>query len=238
MNRFRILPAALPFLLLTVAPASAQVGIAVTSGINIGYWTTDLYRFAGQDFTTVTRPSAALTASIPVTETFAMSLRGSMSGKGGGLDIPAEDGQPQVSVSFEPSYFEFTLLGRVNLPLVEDRLLAFAVVGPTWAWMVSCRFRTTWRDLPRPDPVEDEEDCPDGSEDQPVDVRILARDFGLSHGGGLEVGLTETLGATVGVSFMRGRRNLWVEESPRDPRRDYLRIRTVTFRGGVVYRIG
>ena len=247
MKRFRILltltALALPFL--ATANASAQVAITLTGGINRGSWTTDIYRFADQDFKPVTRLSTGLAVTIPLPGIFAIEFGGAYSQKGGRLEVPesaaggtfeeeggGRDEPLYLSSTLEANYFELTVLGRMNLTLVDNRVSAFVVGGPAWAWEISCQRSFTWAGYDDWPPGDTVVTCPDGSNG----TEYLSRDFGLVHGGGLEVGVTADVGFTLGLFHTLGKRNLLVSKPSHYT--DYLKLRTLTFRGGIVYRIG
>ena len=60
MKSFRILAVALSLLSLPTANVSAQVGIALTRGINRGSWDSDVHSFFKKDQRSITRSSTGL----------------------------------------------------------------------------------------------------------------------------------------------------------------------------------
>ncbi|MCE2397866.1 MAG: hypothetical protein J4F34_02305 [Gemmatimonadetes bacterium] len=124
-------------------------------------------------------------------------------------------------------YLEFKALGRVNLPVAGNRVLAFVTVGPTVAWELSCRSISTTIDGQLTRHGSGSTSC--GGVDE-LELAELA--FGLAWGVGLEAGMTGRLGLTVSTVYNRAVRDLHHFE-------DYsVELRTVTVRGGLVYRIG
>jgi len=244
-SRIRMPIVVLPLILLVPANASAQVAISLTGGINRGSWRSDTHRFVNQDVKPVTRVSTGLAVTIPLPGVFAVEFGGTYSQKGGRLEVPSgryhpeggrDHGRDQDSEVYastlEANYFEFTALGRMDLAVLENTVSVFVMGGPAWAWEVSCQRSSRWPKSDYWEAGDTTVSCPDGSSG----TEKLNRDFGLVHGGGLEVNMGLDLGFTFGVFHTVGKRNLLVSKPSHFT--DYLKLRTLTFRGGVVYRIG
>ena len=217
MNRTRILAAAAASVLLLPTPqVSAQVGIALTGGVNFASMSvagnTDISGVRG-----VKRFSLGMTTTIPLSRNFGIELGGARSQKGGRLDA-ADEGRPVI---VHMAHNEFTLMGRATLSLAEEGIRAYLSAGPSVAWESSCELRigTTPAGPPwevRPCRTDDFRD----------------RDFGLAGGVGIEVSLSTALGIALGVGYVHGLRDLagsYHEEQ--------FKLRTASVRGGFVYWI-
>ena len=224
MKRLVILAASLPLLFLANANVSAQVRIAVTGGVNL---TSSKERLPNLAFGTEAVPRSSrigLSAIVPLPWMFALELGGAYSERGRELVYGWCGYPPRERALVSMEYLEFRAAGRVNLPLAGNRVLAFATAGPTLAWELSCHSSPT---TPT-DPLygSGSRSCGGIAE---LDLDKL--DFGLAGGVGLEVGMTGRLGLTVSTVYNRGMRDLI-------PGEDYsVKLRTVTIRGGLVYRI-
>ncbi len=237
MKRLVIPAASLSLLFLVGAGLSAQTRIALTGGVSL---TSTEERFAGVNRSvffssvgegSVRRPSVGVSAIVPLPWSLSLDVGGAYSEWGRELVFGWCGTPPQPGASVSMEYVEFRALGRVNLPLAGNSVLAFVTAGPMAAWELSCRSTpTTSQRLPD----GSESRSPDGSgsrscEDAALDLEEL--DFGLAGGVGLEVGVTGRLGFTVSTVYSRGMRDL-------DQVEDYFtELRTVTVRGGLVYRI-
>ena len=103
-------------------------------------------------------------------------------------------------------------------------------VGPTMAWELSCRSSPTTVSK-----IGFQKIARDGSGSRScggiAELDLDKLGFGLAGGMGLEVGVTGRLGLTFSTVYNRGLRDLHRVE-------DYsMELRTVTVRGGLVYRI-
>jgi len=223
-----VIPAAcLPFLFLASGHASAQTRIALTGGVSL---TLAEARPGGPSSVgeSVLRSSIGLSAVVALPRSLSLELGGAYSKRGrefefGWCGTPT---RPRASVSME--YLEFKALGRVNLPLAGNRVLAFVTVGPTVAWELSCRSSLvpTSDQLPR----DESGPRPCGGIAEFGELGLDNLDFGLTGGAGLEVGMTGRLGLTVSTVYSRGMQDLHRIED--------MELRNVTVRGGLVYRIG
>jgi len=232
MMRWAIRTAAVPLLVLATADASAQVAVALSAGVNRGSWDSSVHSFFHKDQRSIIRSHAGLSATIPVWGSVLIDFGAAYSQKGARVEVTGATGTGPVvqTVTFEADYMELTALARVNQPLVENRVLAFVAAGPAVAWKLSlCEFRYV---SAHTDPNEIVRTCP--TRGHPYEPEYFGLDYGLAYGGGLEVGVTGTLGLTVGIMNSVGLRNLLADKHSHG---DHLKLRTATYRGGIVYRI-
>ncbi|MDE2973986.1 MAG: hypothetical protein OXU64_04555 [Gemmatimonadota bacterium] len=232
MKRSVIPAACLPFLFLANAHVSAQTRIALTGGFS---------RTSTEEFVPsvsalgepTARPSIGLSAIVPLPRSLSLELGGAYSERGRELAYIQPCGTPLElpwkGQSVTMKHLKFKALGRVDLPLAGNRVLAFVTVGPTMAWELSCRSSpTTVSKI-------DQKIARDGSGSRScggiAELDLDKLGFGLAGGMGLEVGVTGRLGLTFSTVYNRGLRDLHRVE-------DYsMELRTVTVRGGLVYRI-
>lgn len=237
MKRLVIPAASLPLLFLVGAGLSGQTRIALTGGVSL---TSTEERFAGDNGSlfysrvgegSARQPSVGVSAIVPLPWSLSLEVGGAYSEWGRELAFGWCGTAPQGGASVSMEYLEFKTLGRVNLPLAGNGVLAFVTVGPMVAWELSCRSTPTISQL-LPDGTISWSPDESGSrscEDVVLDLEEL--DFGLAGGVGLEVGVTGRLGFTVSTVYSRGMRDL-------DQVEDYFtELRTVSVRGGLVYRI-
>ena len=237
MKRLVIPATSLPLLLLAGTGLSAQTRIALTGGVSL---TSTEERFAGDNrslfFSSVgegsaRQPSVGVSAIVPLPWSLSLEVGGAYSEWGRELAFGWCGTPPQGGASVSMEYLEFKTLGRVNLPLAGNGVLAFVTAGPMVAWELSCRSTPTISQRLLDGSISR---SPDGSGSRPCEGVVLELDeldFGLAGGVGLEVGVTGRLGFTVGTFYSRGMRDL-------DQVEDYFtELRTVTVRGGLVYRI-
>ena len=217
MKRIPILVAATLVLGLPTKHACGQIGFALTGGINYGTLSVDGLGLDAQDVESVARLSTALTVTIPLSGRFGFELGGAYSRKGGRVHI--ETGL----LTFRMNYYEMTALARANQYWMDNRIVAYAVAGPSVAWESSCHGALT-ASLGDSPPFDDVRTC---NEDL-----FHNRDFGLAGGGGLGLELSENLGVTVGAVYTYGLRNLLREED------GHLKHRVLSVRAGFVYWIG
>jgi len=143
MKRSVIPAACLPFLLLAGADVSAQTRIALTGGVSLTSAEERLELGVSSAGESVPRPSIGLSAIVPLPWSLALELGGAYSERGRELVYGWCGTFPRLGASVSMEYLEFKALGRVNLPLAENRVLAFVTVGPTMAWELSCRSSPT-----------------------------------------------------------------------------------------------
>lgn len=234
MKRSVIPAACLPFLFLAGAHVSAQTRIALTGGVSLTS-TEELVPGVSAVGEPVARPSIGLSAIVPLPWSLSVELGGAYFERGRELAYYEPCGTPVdlpwKGRSVSMKHLKFKALGRVDLPLAGNRVLAFVTVGPTMGWELSCRSSPTTvsKTLPR-------EITRDGSGSRSCggfpELDLDKLDFGLAGGVGLEAVVTGRLGLTVSTVYSRGMRDLHRVQ-------DYsMDLRTVTVRGGLVYRIG
>ena len=218
MKRLSMLLVAASFLLTT--PVSAQTRLSVMGGLNNATINFDTDVSPTPSYQPVTRVSGGLAATFPVSKQFGIQLGGMYSQKGGSLELI--DAGATSSIEFD--YIEFTLLGRVGFPLSGERVTAHLMAGPALAWQSSCKVAAMG----------------EGHEEHvvPSDCRnhgLMAKDYdiGLAGGGGIGIGLTNQLEATLGVLYTHGLSNIDNTGSP-----DTLNNRALTFRAGFDFLIG
>lgn len=224
MKRLVILAASLPLLFLANANVSAQVRIAVTGGVNL---TSSEERLANFAFSTEAVPRSStigLSAIVPLPSIFALELGGAYSERGRELVYGWCGTPPRERALVSMEYLEFRAAGRVNLPLAGNRVLAFVTAGPALAWKLSCHSSSTIPNGPR-------YGSGSGSCGGIAELDLDKLDLGLAGGVGLEVGMAGRLGVTVSTVYNRGMRDLHQDEDY------YVKLRTVTIQGGLVYRI-
>ena len=176
MNRLAVfIVAALPALFLGV-PASGQITLTVTGGLN----TASVSVSDGNEaIESVTRMAAGLSAGFPVSEGWRVQLGATYSQKGFGIGV--------VEVGI--NYIEFTGLLDRPLPL-GDRASLHLVAGPALGIRMSCKETVS---------VQGEE----RSEDCDV-TGLRAFDFGVAGGAEAEIGLSDRLALSVGASYNFG----------------------------------
>ncbi len=228
MKRSVIPAACLPFLFLASAHVSAQTRIALTGGFSLTSAEDRLGIGVSSMGESVPKPSIGLSAIVALPWSLSLELGGAYSERGrefayGWCGTPP---RPRASASME--YLEFKALGRVNLPLAGNRVLAFVTVGPTVAWELSCR--SSLVPISGQLPLDGSGPWPCGGIAAFGELGLDDLDFGLAGGAGLEVGMTGRLGLTVSTVYSRGMQDLRQIED--------MELRNVTVRGGLVYRIG
>lgn len=211
MKRIAILAAAaLSTPLLPPAHASAQIGVALTGGVN--YASMSVTGADVLSVSPVTRYFVGMSGTIPLSANFGIELGGALSQKGGQVD--GEEGQ--VILHF--NHYELALLVRAGVPLAGDRIRPYLAAGPTMGWESSCTVKIALFDggpyEVRPCPAEE----------------FKERDFGLAAGAGIELALSEGLGLTLGAAYALGLRDIEASGGG-------VKLRTTTVRGGLVYWI-
>jgi len=233
MKRSVIPAACLPFLCLVGASVSAQTRIALSGGVSLTS-TEELVPGVSAVGEPVARPSIGLSAIVPLPWSLSLELGGAYFERGRELAYYEPCGTPLdlpwKGRSVSMKHLKFEALGRVDLPLAGNRVLAFVTVGPTMAWELSCRSSPTTVSKTLGQKITRE-----GSSSMScggiAELDLNKLDFGFAGGAGLEVGMGGRLGLTVSTVYNRGMRDLHRVE-------DYsMELRTVTVRGGLVYRI-
>ena len=221
-NLSRLLIAA-PFFLLTPAPTAAQTKLGITGGLNLASVDVSSESDLVPDFESVTRFSLGVSVTIPVSETWGLQLAGGYSQKGTMWAL-TEDGADFES-TLKMNYIELAALGMVHLPVSGERVSAHLLAGPALALEASCGW-TSQATFMGTD-LELGEDCDDGD--------VLDRsnfDLGLAGGGGIEIGLSDALGVSLGVLYTFGLLDIDKDAG------DSLKHRVLSFRVGLVYSIG
>ena len=117
-------------------------------------------------------------------------------------------------------YLELAVLARMGFPLSGERASGHLLAGPVLAWQTSCRTQDS-----------------DGNSYRCDNVAFDPKkyDVGVAGGGGIEIGLTDTLHASVGLLYTLGLFNISNEASE-----EVLTVknRAMTLRAGLGYRIG
>ncbi len=234
MERSVIPAACLPFLFLAGAHVSAQTRIALTGGFSLTS-TEEFVRGVSAVGEPAARPSIGLSAIVPLPGSLSIELGGAYLERGRELVYYEPCGTPVdlpwKGRSVSRKHLKFEALGRMDLPLAGKRVLAFVTIGPTMAWEMSCRSSPTTVSK-----TSDQKITRDRSGSRScggiAELDLDKLGFGLAGGVGLEVGVTGRLGLTVSTVYNRGMGDLHRVE-------DYsMELRTVTVRGGLVYRIG
>ena len=233
MKRSVIPTACLTFLFLASAHVSAQTRIALTGGFSLTS-TEEFVPGVSAVGEPAARPSIGLSAIVPLPGSLSLELGGAYFERGRELVYYEPCGTPLdlpwKGRSVSMKHLRFKALGRVDLPLAGNRVLAFATVGPTMAWELSCRSSPTT--VSKTSDRITRDGSGSGSCGGIAELDLDKLGFGLAGGVGLEVGVTGRLGLTVSTVYNRGMRDLHRVE-------DYsMELRTVTVRGGLVYRIG
>ena len=221
-NLSRLLIAA-PFFLLTPAPTAAQTKLGITGGLNLASVDVSSESDLVPDFESVTRFSLGVSVTIPVSETWGLQLAGGYSQKGTMWAL-TEDGADFES-TLKMNYIELAALGMVHLPVSGERVSAHLLAGPALALEASCGW-TSQATFMGTD-FEASEDCDNGD--------VLDRsnfDLGLAGGGGIEIGLSDALGVSLGVLYTFGFLDMDKDAG------DSLKHRVLSLRVGLVYSIG
>lgn len=223
MRTFSSLLIAAPLFLLTPAPTDAQTRVGITGGLNLA--SVDVSSESGfvPDFESITGLSLGLSATIPLSKTLGLQLASGYSQKGT-LFAFTEDGADFES-TLKVDYLELAALGVVHLPVSGERVSAHLLAGPALALEASCdvSVQATFMGTD----FEVNEDCDNGD--------VLDRsnfDLGLAGGGGIEIGLSDALGVSLGALYTFG----FVDLDKADG--DSLKHRVLSFRVGLVYSIG
>lgn len=242
MKRFPtlLLPTLLTAVLLSlgVAPVRAQTTLSLTGGVNRTSLNVDADGAFSPDLESLTRMSVGLAATIPVSDRFGLQLGGRYAQKGGRLDVIGvlEMGDMMGGLEDIPSgtslhadikmdYVELTVLARVGFPLSGDRVSGHLLAGPTLGVRSSCEFGVSFSgpDIPA---FDVESDC----EEMEFDFRPL--DFGLAGGAGIDIGLTDSIDAHLGLLYTLGFADISEDVD------DTTRHRALTIQAGLAIPIG
>ena len=210
------------------APVSAQTTVSVMGGLNRASLDDDIDdAVLTSVWRSVKRISVGVAATIPVSGRFGIQLGGTYSQKGGRLDVERmlesmEDSQGVLIVDgrAETSYLELALLARMGFPLSGGRASSHLLAGPVLAWLPSCRWQNiTFGNSYRCDVIA-------------FDPKKY--DVGVAGGGGIEIGLTDTLDVGVGILYTLG----LLDISKNAPVSFERKNRTLTLRAGLSFPIG
>lgn len=218
----RLLIAA-PLFLLTPAAAAAQIKLAVTGGMNLASVDVSTEDTFVPDFESVTGLSLGLSATIPLSETLGFQLAGGYTQKG--TIVGFSDEGARVEATLKMNYVELAALAAVRLPLSGERLSAHLLAGPAFGFEATCDMSTRASFMGTS--VEVDGNCDD---DDVLDRSTV--DLGLAGGGGIEIGLSDALGVSLGALYTFGL--LDIDQSDRDS----MKHRALTVRAGLVLSIG
>ena len=220
-NPFPLL-CAVPFLLLAAAPVAGQTRLGVTGGMNLASVDVSTNDLFVPDFESVARLAIGASVTMPMSENLGFQLVGSYSQKGGKWDISDPDVSANITLSTD--YFEVAGLGMVRLPLSGDRISAYLLAGPALALEISCEAiaEATFDGTN----VMTTQNC-----DEEGALERSKLDVALAGGGGIEIGLSDTLGLSVDALYTLGLLDIDKAE------RDSLKHRVLTIRIGLVYSI-
>jgi len=240
MKRFPtlLLPTLLIAVLLSleVTHVRAQTTLSLTGGVNRTSLNVDADGAFSPDFESLTRTSVGLAATIPVSDRFGLQLGGRYAQKGGRLDVIGvlEMGDMMGGLDDIPSgtslhadikmdYVELTVLARVGFPLSGDRVSGHLLAGPALGLRSSCElgFSVSGPDVPAVD-VD--------SEELEFDFRPL--DFGLAAGAGIDIGLTDSIDAHLGLLYTLGFADISEDVD------DSTKHRALTIQAGLAMPIG
>ena len=219
MRRLLLLLITAPFLLLTPAPTVAQIKLGVTGGLNLASVNVSSESAFVPDFESVTRLSLGLSATIPLSETWGLQLAGGYSQRGTMYTF-TEDGA-DIEATLNMDYIELAALGMVSFPVSGERVSAHLLAGPALALESSCRWSSKATFMGTD--YEASEDC---------DFNRSNYDLGLAGGGGIEIGLSDALGVSLGVLYTFGLLDIDEDDS------DSLKHRVLSVRVGLVYSVG
>ena len=141
----------------------------------------------------------------------------------GGLDdIPSGT---SLNADIKMDYVELTVLARVGFPLSGDRVSGHLLAGPALGLRSSCEFGVS---VSGPDvsAVDVDSDC----EEMEFDFRPL--DFGLAAGAGIDIGLTDSIDAHLGLLYTLGFADISEDVD------DSTKHRALTIQAGLAIPIG
>lgn len=223
MRNLLPLPFAVPFLLLTAAPAAGQTRLGVTGGLNLASVDVSTGELFVPDFESVARMSIGVSVTMPISENLGFQLAGSYSQKGGRWDVSLPD--VRADITLKADYFEVAGLGTLRLPLSGDRISAHLLGGPALALEVSCEASAvaTFEGTN----VNTTQSC-----DEDGALERSKFDLSVAGGGGIEFELSESMGLSFDAIYTLGLLDIDKAE------RDSLKHRVLTLRAGLVYSIG
>ena len=244
MKRFPtlLLPTLLTAVFLTLAvPVRAQTTLSLTGGVNLTSLAADTEGTLAPGFESLTRMSIGLAATIPVSDRFGLQLGGRYAQKGGRLDVLGlmammddifgfggfEEMPPGASfeADYEMDFVEFSALARVGFPLSGDRVSGHLLAGPALGLLSSCEGVARISGLDEP-AVNVSSDCDESG----LDFRKI--DVGLAGGAGIDIGLTDSIDAHLGLLYTLGLSNVSEDIG------GSLKHRALSIRAGLAFPIG
>ncbi len=222
---------------LEVTHVRAQTTLSLTGGVNRTSLNVGADGAFSPDFESLTRMSVGLAATIPVSDRFGLQLGGRYAQKGGRLDVIGvlmggmmgglEDIPPGTSFNadIKMDYVELTVLARVGFPLSGERVSGHLLAGPALGVRSSCEFGVS---VSGPDvsAIDVGSDC----EEMEFDFRPL--DFGLAGGAGIDIGLTDSIDAHLGLLYTLGFADISEDVD------DTTKHRALTIQAGLAIPIG
>lgn len=238
-----LLPTLLTAVLLTLGatPVRAQATLSLTGGVNRTSLRTDADGSSrGPVFESLTRMSIGVAATLPVSDRFGLQLGGRYAQKGGRLDVLGvlgmmgdmfggfEEMPPGASfdADYEMNYVELSALARVGFPLSGDRVSGHLLAGPALGLQSSCEGVARISGLDEPAAFNVRTDCEEG------ELNFQKIDFGLAGGAGIDIGLTDSIDASLGLLYTLGLSNVSWDAG------GSLKHRALTIRAGLVLPIG
>ena len=235
-----VLPA-LPTVALSLpgTPLHAQTTLSFMAGLNRTSLDVDTDEAFSPDFKSLTRMSVGLAVTVPVSDRFGIQLGGRYAQKGGRLDVIGvletiggtmgdfEDMPAGTSVNADigMDYFELSVLARVGVPLSGDRVSGHLLAGPALGRQSSCSGSVSFRGPDAPG-IDVSEDCDE------FDIDSRKSDFGLVGGAGIDIRLTDSIDAQLGVLHTFGLSDISEEEG------ETTRHRALTIQAGLAMPIG
>ena len=182
---------------LAVSPGAAAFGqttLALTGGVNLASIDVTLRTDPVPDFQSRTGMVIGLALTMPLWKGLDLRLDGRFTQKGGHWS----GNQPLAfEASMRTEYLEFAALLKAQLPLSGDRVSVYAAVGPALAIRASC----DWREeiaIVEGVRIKASQAC--------VSQFLFLSDFDLGLFGvtGLEIGLSERMGVSIGLAYVLG----------------------------------
>lgn len=219
------------------APARAQTTLSLTGGVSLTSLNTDFDGALAPDIESLTGMSVGLAATIPVTDRFGVQLGGRYVQKGGSLDLLGMmmgmfgrlEGMEQVTsleTDFRMDYVEFSALARVGFPLSGDRMSGHLLAGPALGLQSSCEVGVRISEPGFPE-ADVNMDC---EEFGPIFKGKL--DLGLAGGAGIDIGLTDSIDAHLGLLYTLGLSNVLDDDD------ETMKHRAFTIRAGLAIPVG
>lgn len=229
MRHLRIFTVVLPLLLAPTANAFGQTRIALTGGLDYATWHQSWPADESTNgFSAGVSAIHSLFGAVEFELHSVYSQRGHFSSfERWGEHWQTSDGPVRGEKQVSEKHLGLVALGRVNLPVGAHGLRAYLAAGPALSWEASCHERITVLEAPGWIYV--------GTQSWECDDRDRM-DFGLAGGLGLEFRVAGNMGVTFGTLYTYGLRNL-VKDSYRQWMGDTTKLRAVTIRTGLVYRI-